>query len=104
MTETIQTIGKGYMGNFDIITKSGRDSAGVEYVETWDVYKNGKKTLRSIEYTKGERKAFVEFSHCQMPWGRTNAYMTPITPAGRQRGYKSRDNARAKAYEFVCGK
>ena len=93
MTDTIQTI-----------TKSFKGYGGVEYEETYEVYENGRKFLRRVVYTKGDRKAIVEFMSGNIPWGRSNAYMVPIAPAGKTRSYKDRHNAQAKAIEYVCGK
>lgn len=85
------------------VIKSGRMYGGVDVEYDYEVAKNGYKHLWSMTYTKGERKAVVVFSHGNSTWGRDNAYMTPIEPKGRMRSYKNRDNAKAKAYEFVCG-
>ena len=86
------------------ITKSGKMYGGVDVEYEYEVADNGYKHLWSMTYTKGERKAVVVFSYGNSNWGRDNAYMTPIAPKGRTRSYKNRDNAKAKAYEFVCGK
>ena len=86
------------------ITKSGKMYGGVDVEYEYEVADNGYKHLWSMTYTKGERKAVVVFSYGNSNWGRDNAYMTPIAPKGRTRTYKDRENAKAKAYEFVCGK
>lgn len=86
------------------ITRTDRLYGDVEVEYDYEVYENGRKFLRSMTYTKGERKAIVQFSYGNMPWGRENAYMIPVAPEGRIRSYKNRDNARAKAYDFVCGR
>lgn len=83
--------------------KSGKMYGGVDVEYEYEVAE-GYRFLRYMTYTKGERKAIVEFAHGNMPWGRENAYMIPVSPEGRVRSYKNRDNAKAKAYEFVCDK
>lgn len=84
------------------ITRSGKLYGGVDVEYDYEVYENGRKFLCAITFTKGERKAIVQFMHGNVPWGRENAYMIPVAPEGRTRSYKNRENARAKAYEFVC--
>ena len=83
-------------------TRTGKMYGGVDYEETFEVYENGKKFLKQVTFTKGERMAVVQFMHGNIPWGRSNAYMIPVTPEGKARSYKDRANARAKAYEYVC--
>lgn len=86
------------------VTKNGKLHGGVDVEYDYEVYENGRKHLCAMTYTKGERKAVVQFMHGYMPYGRENAYMIPVAPEGRTRSYKNRENAKAKAYEFVCGK
>jgi hypothetical protein len=83
--------------------KSGKMYGGVDVEYDYEVAE-GRRFLYAMTYTKGERKAIVEFAHGYMPYGRENAYMIPVAPEGRTRSYKNRENAKAKAYEFVCGK
>ena len=90
------------MADIKHITKSGKIYGGVEVEYDYEVYENGRRFLSAITYVKGARKAIVQFMHGNVPWGRENAYMIPIEPKGRARSYKNRDNAKAKAYEFVC--
>ena len=94
-----------YYDDIETITKTQMGYGGVEYTYEWDVCEEkGYKFLRAIIYVKGNRKAIVEFMHGNMPWGRENAYMTPFEDGvvcGRVRSYKNRDNAKAKAFEFV---
>jgi hypothetical protein len=85
------------------VTKSGKLYGGVDVEYDYEVAE-GYRFLYAMTYTKGERKAIVQFMHGNMPWGRENAYMIPVAPEGRTRSYKNRENAKAKAYEFVCGK
>ena len=82
--------------------RTGKMYGGVDYEETYEVFENGKRFLRQIYFFKGERVALVQFEHGNIPWGRSNAYMTPIAPQGKTRSYKDRSNAKAKAYEYVC--
>lgn len=86
------------------IYKTGKLYGGVDVEYDYEVYENGRKFLWAMTYTKGERKAIVQFMHGYIPYGRENAYMIPVAPEGRMRSYKNRENAKAKAYEFVCGK
>lgn len=86
------------------LVRTGRLYGGVETKEDYETGDNGYKFLRTVTYTKGDRIAIVELMHGNMPWGRSNAYMTPVQPSGRTRSYKNRENARAQAYEFVTGK
>lgn len=86
------------------LVRTGKLYGGVETKEEYETGDNGYKFLRTVTYTKGDRVALVELMHGNMPWGRSNAYMTPIQPSGRTRSYKNRENARAQAYEFVTGK
>lgn len=92
------------MSEIKHIIRTGKLYGGVEVEYDYEVYENGRKFLYSMTYTKGDRKAIVQFMHGYMPWGRENAYMIPVSPEGRTRSYKNTENAKAKAYEFVCGK
>lgn len=93
-----------YADDIETITKTEMGYGGVEYTYEWDVnHETGYRFLRAIIYVKGNRKAIVEFMHGNMPWGRENAYMIPSENGvcGRTRSYKNRENAKAKAIEFV---
>lgn len=81
--------------------RTSRMYGGVDVEYDYEVADNGYRHLWSMTYTKGDRKAIVEFMHGNMPYGRSNAYMIPVSPEGRMRSYKDRDNAKAKAYEYV---
>lgn len=81
--------------------KTSQMYGGVTVEYDYEISDNGYKHLWSMTYTKGERKAVVVFCYGNSNWGRSNAYMTPINPTGRTRSYKDRENAKAKAYEFV---
>ena len=85
------------------ITRTGELYGGVSVEYDYEVAE-GYKFLSAITYVKGERKTIVQFMHGNMLYGRENAYMIPVAPEGRTRSYKNRENAKAKAYEFVCGK
>ena len=79
---------------------------GIEREESVREDDEGRVLGISIAYTKGERKAVVEYLPGYHPWGRSNACMYPYVAGkcGRVRTYKDHGNAQAKAREFVLGK